>query len=42
MYAGVYGSFLLHALRPVKRYQLDSRDILVERGGAMSYPKRNK
>ncbi len=31
-YAGVYSSFLLHAQRAAKRFQLDSRDILMELG----------
>lgn len=31
-YAGVYGSFALHAERAAKRYNLDARDILVELG----------
>ncbi len=31
-YAGVYGSFLLHALRAAEKYQVDARDILVELG----------
>ncbi|HEY5466424.1 MAG TPA: 4-hydroxy-2-oxovalerate aldolase, partial [Clostridia bacterium] len=31
-YAGVYGSFYLHALRAAKRFGLDARDILVELG----------
>jgi len=31
-YAGVYGSFLLHALRAAEKYKVDARDILVELG----------
>lgn len=31
-YAGVYGSFSLHAIRAAQRYNLDVRDILVECG----------
>ncbi len=31
-YAGVYGSFLLHALRAAEKYRVDARDILVELG----------
>jgi 4-hydroxy 2-oxovalerate aldolase len=31
-YAGVYGSFLLHARRASARYQVDERDILLELG----------
>ena len=31
-YAGVYGSFLLHALRAAKQFNVDARDILVELG----------
>jgi len=31
-YAGVYGSFYLHALRAAERFGLDARDILVELG----------
>lgn len=31
-YAGVYSSFLLHAQRAAERFQIDSRDILIELG----------
>jgi len=31
-YAGVYGSFLLHAIRAAKKYKMDARDILIELG----------
>jgi 4-hydroxy 2-oxovalerate aldolase len=31
-YAGVYSSFLLHAQRAAKRFNMDSRDILIELG----------
>ncbi|WP_028309674.1 4-hydroxy-2-oxovalerate aldolase [Desulfitibacter alkalitolerans] len=31
-YAGVYGSFLLHALRASEKFGIDARDILVELG----------
>ena len=31
-YAGVYGSFLLHALRAARQFDIDARDILVELG----------
>lgn len=31
-YAGVYSSFLLHAQRAAKKYDIDSRDILIELG----------
>lgn len=31
-YAGVYGSFLLHALKAAQQFGLDARDILVELG----------
>lgn len=31
-YAGVYGSFLLHAIRAADKYKVDARDILVELG----------
>jgi 4-hydroxy 2-oxovalerate aldolase len=31
-YAGVYGSFLLHALRAQEKFGVDARDILVEMG----------
>lgn len=31
-YAGVYGSFLLHARRASERYEVDVRDILIELG----------
>jgi len=31
-YAGVYGSFLLHALRAAQQFNVDARDILVELG----------
>ncbi|GAB6179822.1 4-hydroxy-2-oxovalerate aldolase [Desulfotomaculum defluvii] len=31
-YAGVYGSFLLHAYRAAEKFNLDPRDILVELG----------
>ena len=31
-YAGVYGSFLLHAKRAAERYDVDARDILLELG----------
>jgi 4-hydroxy 2-oxovalerate aldolase len=31
-YAGVYGSFLLHAIRASERFHVDTRDILIEMG----------
>ena len=31
-YAGVYGSFYLHAMRAAEKYGLDARDILIELG----------
>ena len=31
-FAGVYSSFLLHAQRAAEKYQIDSRDILIELG----------
>lgn len=31
-YAGVYGSFLLHARKAAQRYEVETRDILVELG----------
>lgn len=31
-YAGVYGSFLLHALRAAEKFNVDARDILMELG----------
>ncbi|WP_201318300.1 4-hydroxy-2-oxovalerate aldolase [Paenibacillus sp. EPM92] len=31
-YAGVYSSFLLHAQRAAKRFNIDSRDVLIELG----------
>ncbi|WP_425513867.1 4-hydroxy-2-oxovalerate aldolase [Fusibacter paucivorans] len=31
-YAGVYGSFLLHALRAADKFNVDARDILIEMG----------
>jgi hypothetical protein len=31
-YAGVYGSFLLHAKRAAERYHVDTKDILLELG----------
>ena len=31
-YAGIYGSFLLHAKRAADRYGVDSKDILLELG----------
>jgi 4-hydroxy 2-oxovalerate aldolase len=31
-YAGVYGSFLLHALRAAEKFDVDARDILYEMG----------
>ncbi|MDQ3834220.1 MAG: 4-hydroxy-2-oxovalerate aldolase, partial [Actinomycetota bacterium] len=31
-YAGVYSTFLLHAKRAAERYEIDSRDIMVELG----------
>lgn len=31
-YAGTYGSFLLHAMRAAKKFEVDARDILIEMG----------